>query len=253
MGAPQGSLLDGSQKAVAMINRPSGKKLVTIALCGLAIAVMTTLVSESVTLYRLFCAATGFGTSTQQARAVDMPISKRTIVVHFDANVAPGLQWEFRPLQEQVVTHLGEPTQVFFYSKNLSREPIVARATYNVTPYKIGTYFNKTQCFCFTNERLKPGEEARMAVVFYVDPKLATDPGTSDVQNITLSYTFFRSKDDGSARDLSTATAAEADRDKALVGAAAASRAQAVAHDDRTYRTPAMDTETPASRSRPGF
>lgn len=234
--------------------RRTRKKLVTIALCGVAIGVMTTLVSESVTLYRLFCAATGFGTTGQQTKAVEMAVSDRTVVVHFDANVAPGLPWEFKPLQQQVVTHLGEPTQVFFYSKNLSNEPIVARATYNVTPYKIGSYFNKTQCFCFTEELLKPGEEARMPVVFYVDPKLATDPGTTDVQNITLSYTFFRSSsDDGSARDLASATASENGQDESLVGAAAKARAAATAHGDDRYRTPPMDTETPTSRSRPGF
>jgi cytochrome c oxidase assembly protein subunit 11 len=237
-----------------MIKRPFKRKLVTLALCGLAIAGMITLVSESVTLYRLFCAVTGFGTTAQRAQAVDMPVSQRTVVVHFDANVAPGLPWKFRPMQNQVVTHLGEPTQVYFYSKNLSDKPIVARATYNVTPYKIGTYFAKTQCFCFTEELLKPGEEARMPVVFYVDPKLATDPSTADVSNITLSYTFFRSSsDDGSARDLAVSTAGEDEADHALVDGAATSRASAIAHSDNRYRTPPMDTETPASRSRPGF
>lgn len=237
-----------------MAKRPLRRKLVTLALCGLAIAGMTTLVSESVTLYRLFCAATGFGTTAQRAQAVNMPISERTVIVHFDANVAPGLPWDFRPLQNEIVTHLGEPTQVYFYSKNLSDKPIVARATYNVTPYKVGPYFAKTQCFCFTEELLKPGEEARMPVVFYVDPKLATDPNTAEVTNITLSYTFFRSsEDDGSARDLAASTAAENDADRALVDGAAASRANAIAHSDSRYRTPPIDTETPASRSRPGF
>jgi cytochrome c oxidase assembly protein subunit 11 len=237
-----------------MAKRRFRKKFVTLALCGLAIGVMTGLVSESVTLYRLFCAATGFGTTAQRAQAVDMPISQRTVVVHFDANVAPGLPWEFRPLQNEVVTHLGEPTQVYFYSRNLSDKPIVARATYNVTPYKIGAYFAKTQCFCFTEELLKPGEEARMPVVFYVDPKLATDPSTAEVTNITLSYTFFRSSnDDGSARDLAASTAAEDDADHALVEGAGKARAQAITHNGERYRTPPMDTETPASRSRPGF
>jgi cytochrome c oxidase assembly protein subunit 11 len=233
---------------------PPKGKIATYALLAIAIGTMTALVSESVTLYRLFCAATGFGTSAQRAQAVDMPVSQRTIIVHFDANVASGLPWDFKPLQQEVTVHLGEPTEVAFYSKNRSKEPIIARATYNVTPYKIGPYFNKTQCFCFTEELLKPGEEARMPVVFYIDPKLADDPDTADVTHVTLSYTFFRSSnDDGSARDLATATAAERTSDDALVHAAATSRTQAVAHSDPHYRTPAMDTETPASRSRPGF
>lgn len=235
------------------MRRPRNK-LVTLALCGVAIGIMTVLVSNSVTLYRLFCAATGFGTSSQQAQAVDMPISSRTVVVHFDANVAPGLPWEFRPLQQQVTTHLGQPTQVFFYSKNTSNEPIVARATYNVTPYKIGTYFNKTQCFCFTEELLKPGEEARMPVVFYVDPKLATDPGTTDVHNITLSYTFFRSKAaPEDARDMAEGGASEVGQDKTLTDAAAKAREAAAAHGNNSYRTPPMDTETPTAQSRQRF
>ena len=95
------------------------------------------------------------------------------------------------PLQTEVTTHLGEPTEVYFYSKNLSDKPVVARAVYNVTPFKVGPYFTKTQCFCFTNEVLKPGESARMPVVFYVDPQLAKDANTADVETITLSYTFF--------------------------------------------------------------
>lgn len=236
------------------MQRRAKRKIVTLALCGLAIGVMTGLVSESVTLYRLFCAVTGFGTSAQRAQAVDLPISQREVIVHLDANVAPGLNWAFRPMQDHVVTHLGEATQVYFYSKNLSKVPIVARATYNVTPYKVGPYFNKTQCFCFTDELLKPGEEARMPVVFYVDPKLATDPNTSDVTHITLSYTFFKSSsDDGPARDLATAATSEVGQDKALIDAAAKSRARAIAQSGSHYQTPPMETETPASRSRPGF
>ena len=228
-------------------------KLATLALCAVAIGAMTFLVSESVTLYRLFCSATGLGGTVQRAQAVHLAVSDKTIVVRFDTNVAPGLPWEFKPLQRQVVTHLGEPTQVYFYSKNLSDQPIVGRATYNVTPYKIGPYFIKTECFCFTNELLKPGESARMAVVFYVDPKLADDRNTDDVQAITLSYTFFRSEADGAVRDLATSAAAETAADRAIVDAAAKSRGEAAASKSGTYLTPPMKTETAASRSRSGF
>ncbi len=235
-----------------MPNTKRQGKTVTLAVLGAAIAVMVGLVVESPTLYRLFCSATGYGGTVQRAKAVDFGVSNRTVIVRFDTNVEPGLPWEFKPLQEQVVTHLGEPTEVYFYSKNLSKQPIVARAVYNVTPYKIGPYFTKTQCFCFTNELLKPGESARMPVVFYVDPKLAKDPNTAEVQTITLSYTFFRSKDDSPAQDLTARTGTEATDDKTLVDTAAKSRQTALAHGDPTYKTPPMIIETPDVRPASG-
>jgi cytochrome c oxidase assembly protein subunit 11 len=213
-----------------------------------AIAVMTGLVAASPTLYRLFCSVTGYGGTVQQATSVTFGISRRTVVVRFDTNVAPGLDWEFKPLQAQVTTHLGEPTEVYFYSKNLADRPIVARAIYNVTPFKVGPYFTKTQCFCFTNEILKPGESARMPVVFYVDPQLAKDANTSDVETITLSYTFFKSADQGPAQDMGARVSAEAGEDKALVGEAAKARAQAAARGESSYTTPPMISETAASR-----
>lgn len=224
-------------------------KILTLAMSGMAIAIMVGLVSYSPTLYRLFCTATGYGGTVQRAKSVQFGVSKGTIVVRFDTNVAPGLNWDFTPLQSQVVAHLGEPTQVYFYSKNLSDKPIVARAIYNVTPFKVGPYFTKTQCFCFTNELLKPGESAKMPVVFYVDPKIATDANTSDVDTITLSYTFFKSDDQSPAQDLGARVTAETSQDKTLVNASDQARAQALAHGDKSYTTPPMVSETAASRS----
>jgi cytochrome c oxidase assembly protein subunit 11 len=223
-------------------------KALTVAACGVAISVMVGLVVESPTIYRLFCSVTGYGGTVQRATSVDFGISKKTVVVRFDTNVAPGLDWDFKPLQSQVTTHLGEPTEVYFYSKNLSDKPIVARAIYNVTPFKVGPYFTKTQCFCFTNEILKPGESARMPVVFYVDPKLAKDANTAEVTTITLSYTFFKSKDQGPAQDLGARVTAEAAQDKAQVNGAAQARAQAAARGAASYATPPMISETAASR-----
>lgn len=226
-------------------------KIITVAASCLAIAGMLVLVSYAPTIYRLFCSATGYGGTTQRAKAVSFGISRHTVIVRFDANVAPGLDWEFKPLQSQVTTHLGEPTEVYFYSKNLSDKPIVARAVYNVTPFKVGPYFTKTQCFCFTNELLKPGESARMPVVFYVDPKLATDANTSDVDTITLSYTFFKSKDQDQtgATDLSARVTAETGQDQTLVNASNQARAQAAAKGQTSYTTPPMISETSATRS----
>lgn len=223
-------------------------KILTVAASCLAIAVMVGLVSYSPTLYRLFCSVTGYGGTVQRAEAVKFGVSKRTVVVRFDTNVAPGLDWEFKPLQTEVTTHLGEPTEVYFYSKNDSNKPIVARAIYNVTPFKVGPYFTKTQCFCFTNEILKPGESAKMPVVFYVDPKLAKDPNTTDVNTITLSYTFFKSTDQSPAQDMGARVTAESTQDKTLVDQSDAARAQAVAKGQNSYATPPMISERASSR-----
>lgn len=182
------------------------RKLVTAALVLVPITLMIGLVSESVTLYRLFCAATGFGGTTQRAAAVNEKPSDKTIVVRFDTNTAPDLPWKFEPEKIQVTTHLGERTLVWFRAENDGKETMTGRAGYNVTPPRVGPYFTKTECFCFTSEKLAPGESARMPVVFYVDPKLASEV-TETVHAITLSYTFYRAKDDGTARDLAKAAA----------------------------------------------
>ncbi len=167
------------------------KNLVVLIPLLCAIAGMGVLVSYSVTLYRLFCEATGLGGTTQRVVADMAAESTRTVTVSFDAQIADGLPWQFKPLQQQVTVHLGEEKLVFFYAKNLSDKPLVAHATFNVTPSKAGPYFNKIQCFCFSDERLAPGEDVKMPVDFYVDPAMAKDANATDLSNITLSYTFF--------------------------------------------------------------
>ena len=112
----------------------------------------------------------------------------------FDTSVAPGLPWRFSPVQRSVRLRLGEDTLAFFEARNLSDHAIVGHATFNVSPEKAGLYFKKIQCFCFNEERLGAGETARMPVTFFVDPKIAEDPDTADVHEITLSYTFFQSQ-----------------------------------------------------------
>jgi len=163
---------------------------------------MIGLVSVSVPLYRLFCAVTGFGGTTQRVEADDATVSDRMITVQFTTSVAPGLAWRFEPEQRAVRLHLGEDKLVLFSAENLTDQPIVGRATFNVTPLKTGRYFKKIECFCFTEERLEPYQKVDMPVEFFVDPSLATDPGTEDVGTITLSYTFFRSTDPDGAQDL---------------------------------------------------
>jgi cytochrome c oxidase assembly protein subunit 11 len=178
------------------------RKLATVGGLCLAVGVMTTLVSYSVTLYRLFCEATGALGYTQRAASDTATQSARTVTVSFDTNVAPGMPWRFVPVQRSVTVHLGEEALVFFEAENLSDQPIVGHATFNVAPGKVGLYFKKIQCFCFTEERLGPHQKVEMPVDFFVDPRMDSDAGAKDVNDISLSYTFFESRKPEGAQDL---------------------------------------------------
>jgi len=164
----------------------------TVTLLAAVVCGMVGLSFASVPLYRLFCQATGFGGTTQRAASAPGPVAGAVVTVRFDAATAPELGWEFRPLETSVKVHPGEQREVFFRATNRSSETVTGTATYNVTPTKTGIYFDKLQCFCFNAQQLGPGESRDMGVVFFVDPDLLTDPGTSDVRTITLSYTMFR-------------------------------------------------------------
>ena len=179
------------------------KNLRVVVPCLAFIGIMIGIVAYSPTLYRLFCAATGFGGTTQRAVADAGVVSNRTVTVQFDSNVAPDLPWRFVPAQREVSVHLGEQKLVFFTAENLTDKAIVGHATFNVTPDRTGIYFNKIQCFCFDDERLEAHERVEMPVVFFVDPALASDSETADIHTITLSYTFFRSASSDKAKDLS--------------------------------------------------
>lgn len=179
------------------------KNLRVIAPCLVVIGVMLGLVAYSPQLYRLFCGATGLGGTTQRVNEDNAAISRRMVTVQFDSNVEPGLPWRFEPEQRAVKVHLGEQKLVYFSAENLSDQPIVGHATFNVTPLQTGIYFNKIQCFCFTEERLDPHQKVDMPVVFFVDPKFGKDAELRDIDTITLAYTFFRSADPAGARDLS--------------------------------------------------
>jgi cytochrome c oxidase assembly protein subunit 11 len=167
----------------------------TVLILVSVVAGMIGLTFASVPLYRIFCGATGFGGTTQRAQAAPEEVSRQLVTVSFDAQTAPGLDWEFRPLTTNVAVHPGEQTQIFFRAVNHSAVPVTARAVYNVTPTKIGIYFDKLQCFCFSNQTLKPGQKVDMGVVFFVDPDMLKDPDTREVRSITLSYTMFRAAD----------------------------------------------------------
>jgi len=177
------------------------KNLPVLLLAGGLMAGMSGLVLYAPTLYQMFCNLTGFGGTVQRATAQTQksldakPASEEKVTVHFNAEVFPGLPWEFRPEQRKVTTEFGKPTKVYYHAKNNSDETIVARATFNITPYKAAKYFFKIECFCFTNEKLGPGESARMPLVLYVDEQLMKDDNTQEVRDLTLSYTFFRQED----------------------------------------------------------
>lgn len=179
-----------------MRNGKRAKNLRVVALAGALVAAMSVPVVYAPTLYRMFCDLTGFGGTVQRTTA-PQPVAagRETVTISFDSNVAPGLPWEFRPEQRKVETRFGEATKVYYFAKNNSDETIVARATFNVTPYKVAPYFFKIECFCFTEEKLGPGESARMPLVIYVDEQLLKDRGTREIRDITLSYTFFRQSD----------------------------------------------------------
>src|SRR5436305_3547609 len=191
------------------MNRRNGT---TVVLLAAVVFGMVGLSFASVPLYRLFCQATGFGGATQRAAASAGQIAGAIVTVRFDAMTAPELGWEFRPLESAVRVHPGEQREVLFRAVNRSAETVTGTATFNVTPAKTGIYFDKLQCFCFNEQQLKPGESRDMGVVFFVDPDLLTDPSTSDVRTITLSYTMFRAP----AASQPTAALSSATKDSAV-------------------------------------
>ncbi len=188
------------------------RNLLVVAPILCIMCVMIGIVAYSPTLYRLFCAATGLGGTTQRVDADSATVSGRTIKIRFDTTVAPGLPWRFEPVQREVTVHLGEQKLVYFTAESLSDQTIVGHAAFNVTPESTGLYFKKIQCFCFTEEKLDPHKKIDMPVVFFIDPALAQDPETRGVNTITLSYTFFRSvkPDDADVKRLSRFEASSA-------------------------------------------
>jgi len=145
----------------------------------------------AVPLYRLFCQVTGYNGTTQRVDQVSSVILDRTMRVTFDANVAPGLQWEFKPVEREVNPKIGETIQVNFIAENRSDETQRGQAIFNVTPGEAGAYFNKVQCFCFNETDLKPGEKLEMPVVFYIDPDITKAAESKSIHTVTLSYTFY--------------------------------------------------------------
>jgi cytochrome c oxidase assembly protein subunit 11 len=173
------------------MSRRSTRDAIVAFACGGFVAVMVGVSFAAVPLYAWFCRTTGFGGTTQVAKAAPDQVSGRVVTVRFDSNVAPGLPWSFEPERRTIDVRLGEVVTVFYAVRNESARVTTGQAGYNVTPPTVGAYFEKINCFCFTQQTLQPGEKRDMAVVFYVDAKFGNDAEQNAVNNITLSYTFF--------------------------------------------------------------
>ena len=169
----------------------SRRDLLVAFCCGSLVAGMVGLSFAAVPLYSWFCRSTGFGGTTQVAHALPAYTTDRTITVRFDSNVSAGLPWRFEPERRTIDVKLGEVVTVYYAVTNASARETFGQAGYNVSPPTADLYFEKINCFCFTPQTLKAGEKRDMAVVFYVDPKLAKDSEQNDLKLITLSYTFY--------------------------------------------------------------
>jgi cytochrome c oxidase assembly protein subunit 11 len=168
------------------------RDLAVAACCGVFVAAMVGAAYASVPLYTWFCKTTGFAGTTQVAEKAPDYVLGRALTIRFDSNVMPGLPWKFEPEQNEIKVRIGEVATVHYKVINEAAREITAQASYNVTPPQVGAYFNKINCFCFTQQSMKAGETREMAVVFYVDPAIAKDRDQNELNTITLSYTFYR-------------------------------------------------------------
>jgi cytochrome c oxidase assembly protein subunit 11 len=168
---------------------------VVAAVCVAFFGGMVGMAYAAVPLYSLFCQVTGYGGTTQRTTQYSDRVLDRDITIRFDANTA-GIPWQFEPVARAMTIKIGETAQAHYTATNLSDKPVTGRATFNVTPELAGAYFNKVECFCFTDTTLKPGETLDMPVVFYVDPDIVDLPEMKDVKTITLSYTMFPTEGD---------------------------------------------------------
>jgi cytochrome c oxidase assembly protein subunit 11 len=174
----------------------------TMLMAFTAALAMLALGFAAVPLYRLFCQVTGFGGTTQVATESEADLAAqlgasggaRDISIRFDANTGTDMPWAFEPVQHTDRVSIGQRDMAIYLARNNSTEEITGTATFNVEPEQAGRYFNKIQCFCFTEQTLRPGQQVRMPVIYFVDPAMLDDPDMEGVQQITLSYTFHRAK-----------------------------------------------------------
>ena len=181
-----------ASEKTAVLRRGLGRDATVAAICGFVVVLMVGASYAAVPFYNWFCRATGFNGTTQVATAA--PTSRslaRRIAVRFDSNVAGGLPWKFEPEQNEIETRIGEVVTVYYTVTNQSARTTTGQAAYNVAPLTVGRYFQKINCFCFTEQTMASGETRQMAVVFYVDPSVVEDSDNDGLNTITLSYTFY--------------------------------------------------------------
>ena len=171
-----------------------------LSLVGVVV-VMGALAWAAVPFYDWFCRVTGFAGTTQISEAAPDEVLDEMVRVRFDANVDSNLDWTFRPMQARMDLKIGENGLAFYEAVNNSDVPITGTASYNVAPEVAGFYFDKIQCFCFTEQTLQPGERMEMPVSFYVDPAIVKNRDAGWVRDITLSYTFHRTEPKQAALD----------------------------------------------------
>ncbi len=179
--------------------------VLTGVVCG-----MIGLAYASVPLYRLFCQVTGYQGTPRIASTNSSQTVNRMVTVTFTGDVANGLGWRFQPKQHQMQVQVGKSYLAFFEAENLEKVPVTARATYNISPDPFASYFTKTACFCFTEQTLQPGQKVDMPVSFYIDADMVKDQTLSQMNDVTLSYTFFRAADQGAATKVGAANATPA-------------------------------------------
>ncbi len=161
------------------------------AWCAVVVVAMVGASYAAVPLYRLFCQVTGYDGTPRRAAQPSERVVERTVTVRFDGNVAPGLPWRFEPVQNTMTVKLGENAVATYRATNTSDRRIVATATYNILPEIAAPYFNKVQCFCFTEQALEPGQTAELALSFFIDPEIVGDKDARGVTHVTVSYTFY--------------------------------------------------------------
>jgi cytochrome c oxidase assembly protein subunit 11 len=186
---------------MATVTHQAGNARRTALIAAVAALFMLGLGFAAVPLYRIFCETTGFGGTTQRASesqlaaladrdASSLPVT-RMMSVRFDSNIGNGLPWQFEPEKTHIPVSVGGKSMAIFVAKNLSDKPVTGSAVFNVSPGRAGRYFTKIQCFCFTEQTLQPGQQVRMPVLFFVDKAILDDPDTRNIEEITLSYTFY--------------------------------------------------------------
>jgi cytochrome c oxidase assembly protein subunit 11 len=187
-----------SQKAASRhgARRGLGRDAVVAAICGFVVVLMVGASYAAVPFYNWFCRATGFNGTTQVATSAPSAAPlQRKIAVRFDSNVAGGLPWKFEPEQTEIEIRIGQVVTVYYTVTNQSARTTTGQAAYNVAPLTVGAYFQKINCFCFTEQTMTPGEKREMPVVFYVDPSIVEDSDNAELNTITLSYTFYPVRD----------------------------------------------------------